>query len=182
MAFLEFERFTENGERFVRNSGQEFSLAGYNLLYKAWDRRGKPINEGWHVSANELVLIHSEEQHDISSRLLVIYWNPKSKNEIGLIEILDVYGFTWGDDDDEASWTPLMLKGRNLHYESYKRLSDAQKAKILSKLPEPPSHTPDFVEFLYLKGQGQGWTWGMNGKTNAAFLEEEARDYFRRFF
>lgn len=182
MAFLVFERFTENGKRFVRNSGQKFRLAGYNLLYKAWERKGKPINEGWHVSANELVLIHSEEQHDISSRLLAIHWNPKSKKEIGLVEILDVYGFTWGDDDNEASWTPLMLRGRNLLHKSYKKLSDSRKAVILSKLPEPPSDTPDFVEFLYLKGKEHGWIWGMSGMPNAAFLEGEARDYFRRFF
>lgn len=182
MAFLEFERFTENGERFVRNSGQKFSLAGYNLLYKAWERRGRPVDEGWHVSAKELVLIHSEEQHDISSRLLAIDWNPKSKEEIGLIEILDVYGFSWGDDDNDALWTPLMLRGRNLHHQDYEELSDSQKAEILSKLPEPRSDTPDFVEFLYLKGKEDGWIWGRSGMTNAAFLEGEARDYFRRFF
>lgn len=182
MAFLEFERFTEKGERFVRNSGQEFSLAGYNLLYKAWAKKGKPINEGWHVSVNELVLIHSDEQHDISSRLLAIDWNPNSRKEIGLIEILDVYGFTWGDDDNDALWTPLMLRGRDLHHQHYEELSDSQKAEILSKLPEPLSNTTDFVEFLYLKGKKRGWNWGMNGMTNAAFLDGEARDYFRRFF
>ena len=180
MAFLEFERFTENGKRFVRNSGQEFSLAGYNLLYKAWESKGRPINDGWHVSDNELVLIHSDGQHDNSSRLLAIDWNPHSKKEIGLVELLDVYGFTWGNDDNTALWTPLMLRGRDLHYKSYKQLSNSRKAEILSKLPEPRSDTTDFVEFLYLKGHG--WNWGMNGMTNAAFLHEEARDYFRRFF
>ena len=182
MAFLEFEPFTENGQRFVRNTGQEFRLAGYNLLYNAWAKKGKPINEGWHVSANELILIHSEEQHDISSRLLAIDWNPKSRKEIGLVEILDVYGFTWGDDDNDALWTPLMLRSCKLHLHDYRELSDSQKAEILSRLPEPRSDTTDFVEFLYLKGKKRGWNWGRNGMTNAAFLHEEARDYFRNFF
>jgi len=35
---------------------------------------------------------------------------------------------------------------------------------------------------LYLNGTDRGWNWGRNGMTNAAFLQNSARDYFRKYF
>jgi len=34
------------------------------------------------------------------------------------------------------------------------------------------------MELLYLNGDNQGWNWGRNGMTNAAFIHGPARTYF----
>ena len=76
--------------------------------------------------------------------------------------------------------TPLMLRIRDVHYQEYEPdITDQQKDEIIQQLPEVADDTPDYIEFLYLRGP---WNWGRNGMTTAAFLHEEARDYFRQFF
>ena len=192
MAFLVFERFTEDGQNFVRPTtangpnGEEFSLAGYNLLRKAWKRRGRPLNEGWHVSVRELIKIYGKiygKDYDISTHLFAIDWNPKSKSEIGLIELRDVYAFSFGNDVNGVEWTPLMLRVYDLFHCEYEETENGDsKNRILSRIPETGPDFHESVEFLYLKGDDWGWNWGMNGMTNAAFIYGEARDYFRRFF
>ena len=185
MAFLEFERFTENNERCARVVG-EFSLAGYNLLYRAWERRGKPLNEGWHVSASELILINSEGKNDISNRLLASWWNDGEKKAIGIVELLDVYGYTFEsyDEENEVGWTPLMLRVGDIFWESLiEPKSKSQRMEILSStIIKEPANSHESIEFLYLQGAQGGWNWGPTGRVNAAFLHDGARDYFRRFF
>ena len=76
-----------------------------------------------------------------------------------------------------------MLQLRELVDEEYEQPFELSwKNTILTGIPEPDPTTPDFVEFLYLNVTKRGWSWGMNGMTNAAFLHGAARDYFRRFF
>lgn len=183
MAFLEFECTQKSEKQFLCFTGKGFSLAGYNLIYQAWERKEKPLNEGWHVSQDELLKIHSKGQHDTSTRRLVIDYDPKSTRHIGLVELLDIYAFTWGQNNGEPAWTPLMLRLRELVEKEYEEpFESSRKDAILANLTEPEPTTPDFVEFLYLNGADKGWNWGMNGMTNAAFLHGAARDYFRKFF
>ena len=183
MAFLEFECIQKEGEQFLRYTGKGFSLAGYNLIYQAWERKGKPLNTGWHATQDELLRLHSDGQHDSLTRRLVIDFDPNSIQRIGLIELLDVYAFTWGNDNGAPSWTPLMLRLRDVFIEEYEQsFESSRKNAILANLPAPDSTAPDFVEFLYLNGADKGWKWGMNGMTNAAFLHGDVRKYFRQFF
>lgn len=59
MSFLIFEKQTTlDGHSLLRRTEETFSLAGRALLYKAWEKRGKPINEGWHVTHDELRQLH----------------------------------------------------------------------------------------------------------------------------
>ena len=178
MAFLEFERFEKNGHTLIRPTGRSLRLAGYNLIYEVWKRRSKPLNQGWHVSASELITINDA---DPATHLFVIDWNPNSDSHLGLIELLDVYAFTWSDDGNEPSWTPIMLNLRDVFSDGTTNAAD-RKRRLTSGLPEPTLDEPHFVEFLYLKGADRGWNWGMSGMTNAAFLHGPAREYFRRFF
>lgn len=97
MAFLEFECFQTEGERLVRPTGNNFSLAGNNLIKRAWERRGRPLDTGWYVSEEELIRIHSAGTHDCLTRRLVIDFDPNATQRIGLVELLDVYAYTWGD-------------------------------------------------------------------------------------
>lgn len=183
MAFLIFERVVLNGKSIIRPTGETFRLAGYNLIYQSWERRGKPVDKGWHITAAELIDIQTGGQHSYSTRRLVIDFDPKGTWRIGLIELLDVYAYTWGDGEGGPSWTPLMLKFRDVYYEEYDTpISQARKESILSEIPEPHSNSPDFVEFLYINGPSSGWNWGKNGMTNAVFLQGAARDYFRQYF
>lgn len=185
MAFLEFERFQRQDGWFLRPTGKRFSLAGYNLIYKAWEQQGRPLDIGWQVSRDDLLRIHSGGKHDSSTLRLIIDFKPKAKRGIGLIELLDVYAFTWSNGNGAPTWTPLMLRLTDVFSQEYDPpLDNSQKDEILSglRLPEPKPNAPDFVEFLYLNGQDGGWKWGMNGMTNAAFLQGAAREYFRRFF
>ena len=182
MAFLIFERIHENGGAvMLQPTGEDFRLAGHNLIYQAWEERGQPIDQGWHVSAAELIQIYSNGLQTYDTRRMVIDFHPDARWRIGLIELLDVYAYTWGGDNaGQVSWTPLMLRIRDVHYKEYEHeITAQQKNKIMQQLPEPGDDTPDFVEFLYLQGN---WNWGRNGTTNAAFLSGEAREYFREFF
>lgn len=186
MAFLEFKCFPIGGERFIRPTGKKFILAGCRkgLIYQAWQQRGKPLDAGWHVSEDDLIRIHSAGAHDSSTLRLVIDFDPNATWRIGLIELLDVYAYTWSDGNGRPAWTPLMLRLRDIFYkEDYDPpLDSSQKDRILARCPEPNPDADDFVEFLYLNGHVRGWNWGENGMTDAAFLHGAARDYFRQFF
>jgi hypothetical protein len=181
MAFLVYERTVDNGIATLKATGTTFSLAGHKLIYKAWEAQGKPINRGWHVGIDELVKLQSDGQQSAETRRLVIDVAPTAARKIGLIELLDVYAYTFGTGDPgEAEWTPLMLRMRDVLYDE-RAVTPEQKARIIAEIPEPKSDE-DFIEFLYLKGHAAGWTWGRNGATNAAFIQKSAREYFRRFF
>lgn len=183
MAFMVFDRKNLNGKSVLCATRESFSLAGYNLLHAAWMKRGSPIDRGWHVSADELVQLHYDGAQAFATKRFVIDFDPNTKRRIGLIELIDIYAFTWGDGAGGPAWTPLMLRFRDLFYEEYDpHIEEARKAEILSCIEEPDDSASDFVEFLYLNGPQFGWNWGMNGMTNAAFLNGGAREYFRQYF
>ena len=180
MAFLMFERtIGSGGVRVLRPTGESFSLAGFNLIYRAWRNCGQPINKGWQVSADELIKLYSEGFQTYDTRRLLIDYAPNSRRRIGVIELLDVHAYTWGTDG-RAVWTPLMLRLQDVYEEEYDHeITDREKSEAMRELREPESSS-DFVEFLYLNAPN--WNWGMAGPTNAAFIHGEARAYFRKFF
>lgn len=183
MAFLIFERTDGNGGSGVlRPTGEHFRLAGYNLIYQAWETRDQPLDQGWHVSTDKLIQIDNNGLQTYDTRRMVIDFDPNARWRIGLIELLDIYAYTWGNGSGKVAWTPLMLRLRDVFYEEYDpEITDQQKNEIMQQLPEPDDDS-DFVEFLYLNGPDKGWNFGSNGRTNAAFLQGEARAYFRQFF
>ena len=183
MAFLVFERLQDDqGRTVLRCNGASFSLAGYNLLFKAWEKRGKPLDQGWHVSANELIEIHSNGAETSATMRLVSDINPNISNWILLVELLDIYAYTWGYGTDKAVWTPLMLRLRQVLYEEYdNKITKKERIKNFQEVPEP-TDSAEYIEFLYLQGDDNGWIFGRTGATNAALIEGEAREYFRQFF
>ena len=178
MAYLKYERFQNNGETLVRPAGT-IMLGGRNLIYNAWNIRGQPLDKGWHVSATELVEIYGDDPAQV---LLVIDWNPSSKTYIGLAELLDVYAYTWSDGGETPLWTPVMLCMRSLLDEAVEN-REQKRVRLNAGLPEPDPNEPDFLSFLYLSGEQNGWRWARGRGTNAAaFLHGAAREHFRRFF
>ncbi len=182
MAFLLFERAIKDGKPIIRPTGETFSLAGDNLIYQAWEQKGKPINTGWQVTADELIRLRTGNANSYVDRRLVIDFHPTSTWRIGLKELLDIYAFTWSDENGGASWTPLMLRMRDVfdNEDFDEPITESQKVTIMTDLPEPTDGSLESVEFLYLTGLS--WNWGKTGSTNAAFLYGAAREYFRTFF
>lgn len=50
MAFLVYR---SDRNRLVK-TGATLGLAGYNLIYRIWDSRGRPTDQGWHISREGL--------------------------------------------------------------------------------------------------------------------------------
>lgn len=179
MAFMIYIR--NNGK--LNYTGQSFSLAGYNLIYRLWEKRGRPTDVGWHLEADELIGEHTEGKEGVKTNALLIDFHPNARTRVGIIELLDVYAYTYsGTTKADASWTPMMLRLRDVLYEEYNApITDAEKEQKIRSLSDPDNRD-DFVEFLYLNGSDKGWNWGRNGMTNAAFIHGPAREYFRRYF
>jgi len=114
-------------------------------------------------------------------RLLIDY-KPNSKEHIALIELLEIYLFTWdGASINEVGWTVMMLRGRDvLDKWPEEEVTPEIKKNYIDLIDNPNYSSGDFVEFLYL--QGDKWSWGRNGSTNAVFLHGETREYFRKYF
>ena len=175
MAFMVYEKKDGN----LIQTSENFSLAGYNLIYNLWEKRGKPTDQGWHMTVDDLIREYTEGKGSIQTYALLIDFHPNSRNRIGIIELLDIYAYTFsGESAKEASWSPMMLRLRDVLYEEYdKEITDKEKEQTIKTIKDP-NGKEDFVEFLYL----QGWNWGRNGMTNAAFIQGAAREYFRKFF
>lgn len=165
------------------NLNEYYSLAGYNLIFKAWQKNNFPICTGWHVSAEDLIQIHTNHAETYDTRRLLVDFHPSSTRRIGIIEILEIYIFSYGIADNQyVSWSPMMLRLRDVFYQEYQHdISENFRGQTLQQFPAP-NEGEDFVEFLYLNGTDNGWNWGRNGMTNAAFLYGDARYYFRDYF
>jgi len=109
---------------------------------------------------DEFIRLHTNHTDDHTTMRLIIDFDPNATWRIGLIELLDVYAFTWSDGNGGPAWTPIMLRLRDVLYEEYDPpIDQAKKAAVLAELPEPEPNSSDFVEFLYLNGPSYGWNW-----------------------
>jgi hypothetical protein len=181
MAFMLYNRKEVGKKTIYKNTGESFSLAGYNLIYNAWINMGQPINKGWSISRDYLSsLIKKEGEY-----AFLIDFDPTADWRIGIIEIDNIHIYTYGDKTKKiAYWSPLMLELRDIiYFETEDEEFDIKdKNKFLQKISTESDDTKKSVEFLYLNGTDKSWNWGKNGMTNAAFIQNEARDYFREFF
>jgi hypothetical protein len=179
MAFLIYKKHYD----FLYSTGEYYSLAGYNLIYNLWKKLGQPTEQGWHATANDLIYEHTGGKESYDTLRLLVDFHPSATWRIGLIELLDIYIYTYvAEKENEASWSPMMLRFRDIYYEEFEyEITLAEKGKKIERLRAPDSQE-DFIEFLYLNGTNQGWNWGTNGRTNAAFIQGAARDFFRKYF
>lgn len=181
MTFLVFEEFVAEGKQALRPTGEQFSLAGYNLLHRAWVGLGKPLDKGWHVTRDDLLNLYFDNRARPDGARLVIDFHPSATGRIGLIEPQDIYAYTFGREGG-ALWTPLMLRLSDVYYAEYETaLTPEAKAEIMGRIPIDFAGE-EAIEFLYLNGDDKGWNWGRNGTTNAAFIQGGARTYFKQFF
>lgn len=160
----------------------EVSLAGHNVIYNQWKKKGEPRNEGWQINSNDL---ENELQNLVDAdyrSLVLIDYDPSGKEEVVLLQVKDIYAYTYASKDTgEVWWTPIMLRmqkvfGRELQNE----LSDKQRKDLISNFNA--EYQEEVIEFLYLQGEKRGWNWGMVGRVNGALIPPEAREYFLPFF
>jgi len=71
-----------------------------------------------------------------------------------------------------------MLRLRDVFDKEYQHDISPHRDEILRAIPYN-GEGRESIEFLYV---AKWWNWGMNGMTNAVFLQNGARDYFRQFF
>jgi hypothetical protein len=180
MTFLLYKTTRDQGQVRLCPTDQMYKLPF--LLQGAWERKAKLTNCGWDVSADQLIRIHSNEKETYETARLVIDFDPSSKSRIGLIELLHVHAFTWEDKDHNPTWTPFMIRGRDIIYrDDYENLSESDKRAALADLPEYDPKGLEFAEFLYFNINKNGrWVWGRAGMTNAAFLHGDALRFFQK--
>jgi len=68
MAFL----FYEKQGKYLVPTGENYSLAGYNLIYNLWEKRKKPTDQGWHMSADDLIKEFTNGKGNIETNSLLI--------------------------------------------------------------------------------------------------------------
>ena len=89
-------------------------LAGHQLTYRAWQNRGRPLNEGWDVSVDELIRLHSNSARNSDSHAFIVDYDPSSRARLALIELLHIYLYTYGDPSNQrATFSPLLLRFRD---------------------------------------------------------------------
>lgn len=180
MSFLIFNKSLQPNGVVYSATEEHFSIAGYNLVQRIWESRGYTAPQGWSVSANDLLKQHNT-LYDSDNHALVIDFHPTATHRIGLVEIVNIYIYTYGTDS-KIEWSPMMLELRSVLYkEGFTNLLPEEKRKIVSSII-PENLEKRIFEFLYLNGTDKHWNWGANGMTNAAFIEEDARKYFLPFF
>ncbi len=178
MAFMLFKKERSGADMYYSNAHAGYSLAGYQLLYKLWNKRNKPVECGWSVTADDLLKEHGEGFNS-ADYALVIDFCPSAQDCVGLVEIEAIHVYTYGDAK-RTYWSPLMLELRDVYYDDdYEApVTPDQRQEIIARFKLPPTRKK-IIEFLYLKDD---WNWGRNGSTNAAFILDDARRYFQNVF
>lgn len=174
--------YSKQGDCLIQ-TGEYFSLTGYNLIYQLWKKHGKPTNRGWQITADDLIKEYTQGNGSIKSYAFLMDFHPNEKTKIGMIELLDIYAYTFsGETEKDANWTPMLLRVRNILCEEYeKEFTDEEKEAKIKKLKNPRDKE-DFIEFLYLSGPDKSWNWGRNGMRNATFIHGPAKEYFIKYF
>jgi len=158
----------------------EISLAGWRIIYNIFKRKNlySELKEdrngiGWEISKSELkeqlLLDGYEEDH-----YEIVYDVEPTKIRTNLKQLEKLYLYTHNYHENKAHWTVIMLILKDILFED---------SRILNKEKfDPNPNGKEIVEFLYLQGDDGSWSYGKVGQMNAAMIEPDARDYFRKYF
>ena len=64
MAFIVYTKEKKSGGVILQNTNQQYRLAGWNIIYSLWEKNLKPINQGWHLSSDNILNQINEEYND----------------------------------------------------------------------------------------------------------------------
>ncbi|MGO9567824.1 MAG: hypothetical protein ACLP5H_09815 [Desulfomonilaceae bacterium] len=152
------------------------SMGGKNTIYGGWVRRGSPLDQGWHMNSDEIIS-QTEKGGTYHSHRIIIDLEPKAPRHVILLEILDIYAFTYALNN-EPDWTALMFRMRDAFFHQEAEM-DAAKKENLKQRFQPIDDKRDIFEFVYLQGN---WNPGGVGGWNAPLLHPESLAYFKQFF
>ncbi len=173
---MPFSLYKVDGQDLVRVS--RVNMVGKNTIYNGWIKHGRPFNQGWHMDKNEIISL-TEKGGAYSTHRIIIDLAPKAIGAVFLLELLDIYGFTYASDEypGEPEWTPLMFRMRDAFRHAGVGMDADRKASLKERF-RPINDELDIFEFVYLR-----WNWnpGRVGQWNAALLHSEALQYFKQF-
>lgn len=95
MPFYLYKAKDNNLANYILHRG--ISLAGYNLIFKAWEKKGRPIEQGWHIPVDELIQLEVGGNEDSQKYKVIIDLKPSDKDELILLELLDIWIYTHGN-------------------------------------------------------------------------------------
>jgi hypothetical protein len=183
MTFHIFECEQNDGRDVLRLTDQEFRLAGYNLLYRAWVARGKPIGQGWQVSADELIAIQTGGEESYATRRMIIDFHPSNMKRVALVELQGIFLFNWaGEIHGSVNWTPMMLRLREVSDEWTDAPMSAEKRRERMTRLEIDAYGAEFIEFLYLQGDDGGWNWAETDRRMRRFCMAKRGSIFGSIF
>ncbi len=179
MPFYLYKAKDNNLANYILHRG--ISLAGYNLIFKAWEKKGRPIEQGWHIPVDELIQLEIGENEDSQKYKVIIDLKPSNKEELILLELLDIWIYTHGNTGTgKANWSPLLLRLQDcLYKELSPQVTTDERKNIISEITNKISHE-DIFEFLYIHGNDRSWNWGRVGSVNGALLYKPALQFFMR--
>ena len=193
MAFYLYKREERQVEYKIKEWFQQVKqvkLSSFGkAIYNLWLQKEKPLNLGWHININELLHVLTDGMGNSNSDRLVIDFHPTAKSRIALIDVLDIYAYTYGDSKrNKSDWSIIMPRLRDVYIDKLEQKKDFEDIErtnrefSIDKRQDDPAL--DIYEFLYLHGDydKQPWNFGRVGQVNAAFIHKPARDYFKNFF
>ena len=109
-----YKKFKINGNDFYSQI-KKIPLAGFNAIFNLWEKKGKPLNRGWRIAKEELIAYALGNEEELNMYSVIIDVTPSRKTEVNLLELLDIYVYTYGDKKGEkAQWSNLMLRTREI--------------------------------------------------------------------
>jgi hypothetical protein len=139
MKVMLFERVHQGWERYnLRPAGVKCLLTGKNLIYKEWVRQGRPRNQMWSATADDLIRTLTKNRFSAETARLLIDYYPRSKTRVALLEIQSVHAWFLGKGGPpEFSRAILILREVFRREFSKNSVTARTRTEILSCLPEP---------------------------------------------
>ena len=112
-AFL-YQRIHKN-EVEILHQVRKVPMAGRYLIQSHWELKGRPINQGWHISEMEMVEYAVGEIANPGAYSIIIEGTPSVKTKVYQYELFDIYVYTHGYIETQqnvtiSQWSNLMLK------------------------------------------------------------------------
>ena len=152
-------------------SGLVFEIFEKRNLYSQLSSNKEGI--GWEITKPDLQnQILLDGLGDGNNEILFDVEPNKTRTNIKQLEHIHVFSHNY--KDRLIYWSVMMLELKTILF------NDREKKNI--EIFIPGKSKDRIIEFLYLKGEDRGWTYGQVGRMNAAMIEQCARDYFKKYF
>jgi hypothetical protein len=182
MAIYLYQQINTDGKIIFKQVGTT-PLAGHNIIYNQWKKKGEPKNEGWHISFTDIESELIDKISPCNRPALLIDYDPGGEEEVVLLQVIDIYPYTYADRETGLIWwSPMMLKMKKVYYHKLTGPINPDQRQNLIITFDLHDHNEEFVEFLYVQGEKGGWSWGKTGRVNAALIPPEARKHFQKYF